>query len=163
MKRYGDKHSPITRKDSTVPSSYSNNSNCRRSSLLSSSLTASVSLPLSEPVSPHQLSLSCLSHRFKISLSLPPLALSAMPIPPSPFPYSTISSSSAGSVPVTLSLTCFFSPFSRSLCLSPTRFFFPSPTRSFLLLYPQPSVLLLCPCLLISFCLFSSPPPLSPR
>lgn len=62
-----------------------NNSKCCRSALLclSSAHAAWLSLPLSKPVSPHQLSLSCLSHGFKISLSLPPLALCAMPIPPS--------------------------------------------------------------------------------
>lgn len=147
MKRYGDKHSPITRKDSTVPSWYS------------------VGAPLSEPVSPHQLSLSCLSHRFKISLSLPPLALSAMPIPPSPFPYSSISSSSAGSVPVTLSLslTCFFPPF-LSLFMSVTHSLFLSLSHTLL---PSPLPPAFCfaamPLPAHLFCLFSSPPPLSPR
>lgn len=63
---------------------------------LSSAL--SLSLPV-EPVSPHQLRLSsCLSHRFKISLSLPPLTLLALP---------SSSSSSSGpchSLPADLSL-----------------------------------------------------------
>ena len=164
-----------------------NNSNCRRSSLLSSptlSLTRSLSLfssshaaslflPLSEPVSPHQLSLSCLSHRFKISLSLPPLALSAMPIPPPslsfppsrPPPFLLLLLLLLLCWPLSLSLSLarlltrflsFLSPLSLSLSLSLSvsvshlLFSFPSPTRSFFSLYPQPSVLLLCPCLLIS-------------
>lgn len=150
-----------------------NNSNCRRSSLSFPLLTLPRFLSLAEPVSPHQLSLSCLSHRFKISLSLPPLALSALPIPSPPPPPPLLAS-----VPVTLPhlLTCllFFSfnpPFPSiylSLSLSPT------PTQSFLslshslLCFPSTPSLLFCCCALacsslLSLLRSSSSPPISPR
>lgn len=126
-----------------------NNSTCWRSLLLylSSSHAAWLSLPLSEPVSPHQLGLSCLSHGFKISLSLPPLALCAMPIPPSRpllHVFATFFSSSAGCLrcsPLFASFLSFGHPLTAFLSFSHS-------LLSFRL--PQPSVLLLYPRLLIS-------------
>lgn len=126
----------------------SNNSKCCRSVLLylSASHAAWLSLPLSEPVSPHQLGLSCLSHGFKISLSLPPLALCAMPIPPSRPLLHVFATffSSAGclrSSPLFASFLSFGHPLTAFLSFSHS-------LLSFRL--PQPSVLLLYPCLLIS-------------
>lgn len=133
-----------------------NNSKCRRCALLclSSSHAASLSLPLSEPVSPHQLGLSCLSHRFKISLSLPPLALCAMPIPPSRplLCFFTTFFSSAGCLRYS-SLVCVL-----SFLWSPTRFFsLPLPLTPFFM--ATPSLLFCCYTLACS----SPLPPLSPR
>lgn len=83
-----------------------------RSLLLSHCLAFS----LFEPVSPRKLSLSRLSHRFKISLSLPPLALSAMPIPPSrPLPHFDHLLLLLLGLSLSLSLTCFLS-FPLCLC-----------------------------------------------
>ena len=108
------KYSPIIVFCATTPY-------CRRSSLpLSSYHAASLALPLSESVSPHQLSLSCLSHRFKISLSLPPLALSALPTP-------AATTNPQPSPPHLLLLLLLLWPLSLSLSLSlALSFFFPS-------------------------------------
>lgn len=158
-----DKHSPTTQKDSTVPSSYSVQQLKTVVAPLSLPLlTLPHFLSLSEPVSPHQLSLSSVSQIQNLPLSAPARSLCLPCQPPTPL---SLSSSlflrpppPLASVPVTLPrlLTRFLSflPLSIAvfLCLFylPLTLFFASPTRSLLSLYPQPSVLLLCPCLLIS-------------
>lgn len=108
-----EKHSPTTRQDSTAPSSYS---------VLQLETVVARSLSLCDPVSPHQLSLSGLSHGFKISLSLPPLALSAMPIPPSLLLLLLLC------WPLSLSLARLLAfPYPLSLSLSHSVFSFPLP------------------------------------
>lgn len=138
-----------------------NNSNCRRSSLLSllsSSHAASLSLPRRACVTSPAQSLLSVSQIQNLPLSAPARSVcpaNPLPSPPPPPPL-------LASVPVTLPhlLTCllFFSfnpPFpsiylSLSLPDSHSVFSFPLPLAPLLSLYPQPSVLLLCPCLLIS-------------
>lgn len=159
MKRYQDKHSPTTRKDSTVPSSYSVQQ------------LPTVVAPLSPFLFSHCLALSPSLCHLTSSVSLvcltdsksPSLCPRSLFLPcQSPPPLPT-SSSSAGLCPChSPSLACFLSflsPLSLSLSLSvclPLTLFFPSPTRSFLPL-------------LLAFCfaavplpahLFFSPPPL---
>lgn len=135
-----------------------NNPNCRRSSIsLSLSLRLAFSPSLRACVTSPAQSLLSVSQIQNLPLSAPARSVChANPsLPPSPSRLLLLlcwlcpchSPSLAYLLP-------FFSPFSRSF-LSVTHslvcfFSFPSPTRSFLSLYPQPSVLLLCPCLLIS-------------
>lgn len=152
MKRNQDKHSPTTRKDSTVPSSYSVQQ-LKLSSLLSPRLfsrcltfSPSPSLcHLTSSVSPVCLTDSKSPSLFPRSLCLPCQSPPSLP---------TLSSSSAGLCPCHSPSLAYFlsflSPLSFCLFCLPLTLFFPSPTRSLLSLYPQPSVLLLCPCLLIS-------------
>lgn len=121
-----------------------NNSNCRRSSLLSSSRAASPSLPLCHLTS--SVSLVCLTDSKSPSLCPRSLRL------PCQSPSSS-STSSAGLCPCHSPSRAFFCiPPLFPLLSSPTHsfLFFASPTRSLLSFYPQPSFSLLCPCLLIS-------------
>lgn len=162
MKRYQDKHSPTTRKDSTVPSSYSVQQ-LKLSTLLShsfsSSHAASLSLPLRACVTSPAQSLLSVSQIQNLPLSAPARSVCpANPSPPPPRLLLLLCWPLSLSLSLACLLTCFFfsSPpppprlsLALSLCL-PLTLFFPSPTRSFLSFYPQPSVLLLCPCLLIS-------------
>lgn len=135
-----------------------NNSNCRRSSLLSllsSSHAASLSLPRRACVTSPAQSLLSVSQIQNLPLSAP--ARSVCPANPLP----TSSSSSPGFCPchspslAYLLAFLFFQPplplyLSLSLPDSHSVFSFPLPLAPLLSLYPQPSVLLLCPCLLIS-------------
>lgn len=154
-----------------------NNSNCRRSSLLSllsSSHAASLSLPRRACVTSPAQSLLSVSQIQNLPLSAPARSVcpaNPLPSPPPPPPL-------LASVPVTLPhlLTCllFFSfnpPFPSiylSLSLSPT------PTQSFLslshslLCFPSTPSLLFCCCALacsslLSLLRSSSSPPISPR
>lgn len=121
-------------------------------------------------MSPHQLRRSSVSQIQNLPLSAP--AHSACPANPHPlfillhlllcWPLSL-------SLSLSLSLVCLLlvstpSPNTSLFLFLPLTLFFPSPTRSLLSFYPQSLFLLLRPCMLISFCLFSSPPPpLSPK
>lgn len=129
-----------------------NNPNCRRSSL---SLRLAFSPSLRACVTSPAQSLLSVSQIQNLPLSAPARSVChanpSLPLPPPPPPLLALS--------LSLSLACllasFLFPFLSlfSFC-HPLTFFrflsFPSPTRSFLSLYPQPSVLLLCPCLLMS-------------
>lgn len=134
-----------------------NNSNCRRSSLLSllsSSHAASLSLPRRACVTSPAQSLLSVSQIQNLPLSAPARSV----CPANPLPTSS-SSSSPGFCPCHSPSLAYFSflstppsPLSISLSLpdSHSVFSFPLPLAPLLSLYPQPSVLLLCPCLLIS-------------
>lgn len=142
-----------------------NNSNCRRSSLLSllsSSHAASLSLPRRACVTSPAQSLLSVSQIQNLPLSAP--ARSVCPANPLPSPPHLLLLLLSWLLSLSLSLTCLLacfsflstppSPLSISLSLSlpdsHSVFSFPLPLAPLLSLYPQPSVLLLCPCLLIS-------------
>lgn len=143
-----------------------NNSNCRRSSLLSSSHAASLSLPRRACVTSPAQSLLSVSQIQNLPLSAP--ARSVCPANPLP----TSSSSSPGFCPchspslAYLLAFLFFQPplpLYLSLSLSPRlplSLFFPSPTRSFAFPLPPAFCFAAVPLPAHLFCLFSGPPPL---
>lgn len=172
-KIYEDKHSPTTRKDSTVPSSYSVQQP-KLSSLLYLSLSPPCVLSLSpslchltSSVSPVCLTDSKSPSLCPRSLCLPCQSLPAsLPLPPPPPPLLALS--------LSLSLACllasFLFPFLSlfSFCHPLTCLFFFLSLSHSLLPFPLPPAFCFAAMPLPAhlFCLFSSPPPpppLSPR